>query len=301
MKYALLFAVLIGCSALFGQQIPDTTFHYTIFKPAFRSHHPVVFIDEAHGNFHTADNRFRPLGLLLESDGFIVKASTTPISSLQVLAGCDIFVISNPLHPDNTDWIAPIKSAFTDEEIAILNEWVNKGGRLLLIGDHMPFAGAISHLAASFGFEYLNGFEGITPGAWPPNKFQVKQIQSSDPTVYKTFLRVDSVATFTGSAIKLPDIATNLLAFNANDSIHFTDTAWVFPNPHRVQSLTGYSQGGILRYGKGKVAAFGEAAMFTAQLAGPSRYKVGFNADVAKGNCPFVLNLFYNLSPYLKD
>ncbi|MEZ4798202.1 MAG: hypothetical protein R2809_00195 [Flavobacteriales bacterium] len=112
---------------------------------------------------------------------------------------------------------------------------------------------------------------------------------------------MDSVATFTGSAIKLPETAISLLSFAESDSIHFTDTAWVFLPDHRVLSLKGYSQGGIMRYGKGKVAAFGEAAMFTAQLAGPSRFKVGFNADVANQNCPFVLNLFYNLSPFLKE
>ena len=57
----------------------------------------------------------------------------------------------------DANWDAPPESAFTDEEIASLREWVKKGGALFLIVDHLPLPGAIDTLAASFGVKWSNG------------------------------------------------------------------------------------------------------------------------------------------------
>lgn len=57
--------------------------------------------------------------------------------------------------------------------------------------------------------------------------------------------------------------------------------------------LAGLSQGAILELGQGRVALFGEAAMFTAQLAGPKNEPMGMNAPGAKQNYQFVLNLMH--------
>lgn len=43
--------------------------------------------------------------------------------------------------------------------------------------------------------------------------------------------------------------------------------------------------------GRGRVALFGEAAMFTAQRAGPERAPVGMNAPAAAQNAQLALNL----------
>jgi hypothetical protein len=43
--------------------------------------------------------------------------------------------------------------------------------------------------------------------------------------------------------------------------------------------------------GRGRVAVFGEAAMFTAQLAGPERTPVGMNDPAAARNAQLLLNL----------
>lgn len=60
-------------------------------------------------------------------------------------------------------------------------------------------------------------------------------------------------------------------------------------------------QGAVLRFGRGRVALFGEAAMFTAQLAGPTRKPVGMNAPEAGQNAQFVLNLLHWLSGLLNE
>lgn len=36
--------------------------------------------------------------------------------------------------------------------------WVESGGRLLLIADHMPLAGSAAKLAAAFGASFTDGF-----------------------------------------------------------------------------------------------------------------------------------------------
>ena len=50
----------------------------------------------------------------------------------------------------------------------------------------------------------------------------------------------------------------------------------------------------------GGVAVFGEAAIFTAQVAGPQKTKIGFNAPDAPKNKAFVLNVVRWLSGVLE-
>lgn len=51
--------------------------------------------------------------------------------------------------------------------------------------------------------------------------------------------------------------------------------------------------GAYKKYGKGKVVVFGEAAMFTAQLAGPNKNKTGMNNLVAPENYQLLLNIIH--------
>lgn len=51
-----------------------------------------------------------------------------------------------------------------------------------------------------------------------------------------------------------------------------------------------------MKLGKGKIAFFGEAAMFTAQLAGRNQFKVGMNAKGAEENYKLLLNIMTWLS-----
>ena len=49
-------------SSLAGQQISDPNFNASVENPAYTREGPIVAIDEAHGNFHTADGRYKPAG-----------------------------------------------------------------------------------------------------------------------------------------------------------------------------------------------------------------------------------------------
>ena len=129
---------------------------------------PLVAVDEAHFNFHTIEGRYRGFAQALESDGYVVHPGKTPFTPA-ALRRIRILVIANALSERNRDpanWSPPISSAFTAGEIQAVREWVHNGGSLLLIVDHLPFAGASKQLAAAFGFELIDGY------AVPPRRPQ---------------------------------------------------------------------------------------------------------------------------------
>jgi len=59
---------------------------------------------------------------------------------------------------------------------------------------------------------------------------------------------------------------------------------WVFEEDTPRIDVSGWSQGGILQHGAGRLAVFGEAAMFTAQVFDQGRVLAGMNAPEAEGN-----------------
>ena len=196
----------------------------------------------------------------------------------------------------NGNWILPNPSAFSEAEIAIVMEWVREGGRLLLVADHMPFPGAVSNLATALGFTFRNGFAMPFERNFPTTTFTVDAGTLHENELTKGSEkeeRVSSVATFTGSAFKIPDTATPILSFQDDHRSLEPDTAWRF-NPTTPEiPLEGWYQGAYLRYGQGKVVVYGEAAMLTAQVAGEQKRKVGFNHPAANQNAQFVLNTIH--------
>ena len=60
--------------------------------------------------------------------------------------------------------------------------------------------------------------------------------------------------------------------------------------------IGGWSQGALLNVGKGRVAVFGEAGMFTAQLHGANGKRFGMNSPLAPQNFQFLLNVLHWLS-----
>jgi hypothetical protein len=278
-----------------AQQAPDTAFRYNNPHPFYPAGSgPLVLIDQAHHNFHTKDGGFFAFARLLEQDGYRVQSLSTAVTGPDALENCRILVIANALDASNAQqWVLPTPSAFTAGEIKLIRQWVEAGGRLLLIADHMPFAGAATDLAKAFGFEYLNGFAFTGERSWPPSRFVRTDgtlAESPVTTGQNPSDRIDQVATFTGSAFKAPPGAIPVLKFLPEHWSLQPDTAWQFSDRTPKQPLGGYCQGALLEYGKGKVAVFGEAAMFTAQIVN-GQMPVGFNSPDAPQNARFILNL----------
>jgi hypothetical protein len=115
------------------------------------------------------------------------------------------------------------------------------------------------------------------------------------PPVHGAVERIDSVVTFTGSALRLAPGARvgidawPLFTFRSPTRVWMPRVAWVFGDSVASVSGDGLLQGALLSLGHGRVAAFGEAAMFSAQRKGPSRTPMGMNAPEAAQNAQFTV------------
>ena len=289
-----------------AQQVADTSYNPPIHAPSFEpAQGPRVAIDAAHLNFHTADGRYSAFASLLRRDGYEV-VSNTEVFTAVALADIDILVIANPLHEQSKfGWAAlPNLSAFTEAEIEALEQWVREGGALMLIADHMPIAGHAEALAAAFGVRFQNGFayeaggSGTTTfrrsdGTLPPNSISNGRHAEA---------RIDSVTTFTGQAFRVdPDVvAQPLLVFPEGSVLFLPEKAWEFSESTPRIPAAYLLQGATLAHGQGRVAVFGEAAMFSAQLAGPEKRRMGMNNEAAGQNYRFALNVLQWLSDPLR-
>jgi hypothetical protein len=288
---------------LFSQQIADTTFNPVIPRPEYaRGIGPIVAIDEGHYNFHTAGGRYLPFARLLRADGYVIKEYPGEFKKTE-LKDVRILVIANALNKINTEnWFLPTPSAFSLKEITTVQKWVNAGGSLFLIADHMPMGGAATDLAAAFGFGFTNGFAADTtvPG---PAFFSRKDntlLSCSITNGRNDIETVNKVVTFTGQAFKIPAEAASVICFDERYLLLETDTAWVFNSNTKYTPIKDWSQGAYMKYGKGRVVMFGEAAMFTAQLAGPQAIRVGMNSDYAEENYKLLLNIIHWLDGKLE-
>jgi hypothetical protein len=280
-----------------AQQVPDRGYRPDIPRAQYaEGQGPVVCVDEAHFNFHTLGGRFFAFGDLLRRDGFQVRASTAKFDAAS-LAECRVLVISNAQPGDAgwDDYPYPTPSAFTPAEIAAVRDWVQGGGALLLIADHMPLAGAAARLAAAFEVEFSDGFAQRDPESELPDLFTRDQGSLRDHAITRADGGVSSIRTFTGQAFRAPK-AEPLLVFPEGYVQLLPVKAWQFPPDTKRVPATGWLQGAVQEAGKGRAAFFGEAAMFSAQLAGPQKEPVGMNSPGAGQNHRLVLNLLHWLA-----
>jgi hypothetical protein len=284
---------LISFSAAFAQQVPD----YSYVPPAFSPRYPdgsgsIVVMDEAHNNMHTADGHYAPFAKVLSADGYKIKKGKKHFSE-KSLKDVKILVIANAINAANlSHWALPTPSAFGQNEIDIVQDWVKNGGSLFLIADHMPFPGAGADLAKAFGFTFYNGFA-INPATYKlglpdifsrkEGTFQSKGLSGLD--------NVDSIATFMGQGFTIPPEATSILNLDEHFIILLPSVAWKFDKTTDRVSGQGKSQLACLKYGKGRVLMSGEAGMFTAQKIG--EHKFGMNVIEGAQNYLLLLSLIH--------
>lgn len=104
---------------------------------------------------------------------------------------------------------------------------------------------------------------------------------------------IESVTSFTGSAFTYPENEDVIMKFNKGDLSLEPEIAWQFSDSTKTVPLDNYAQGALMNYGKGKIAVFGEAAMFTARDVTNENgtFKVGFNSPLAPNNQQFAVIL----------
>lgn len=288
-----------------AQQVADSAFAPAIARPAFaEGAGPLVLVDEAHTNFHTTDGRYYAFAQLLRRDGYVVRGLREPFTR-QSLQGARVLVIANALHPSNIqNWALPTPSAFTPAEIAAVEAWVRDGGSLLLIADHMPMPGAAADLGAAFGVAMGNGFAYDSTEQVSTMRFARGDGSLADHPVTRgrgADERVDSVFAFTGQAFRVTAPgAEPLMTLGRGTVLLLPEVAWQFSAQTRRENVAGQLQGAVLRHGRGRVAVFGEAAMFSAQRAGPQRQPMGMNNPGAPQNAQFLLNVMHWLTGVLE-
>lgn len=319
--------MLLGTLLAVGQQIADPNFSTKVATPAYTTKHPLLVIDEAHRNFHTADGRYKPLAELLRSDGYRVEAGKTDFTKG---IHADVLVISNA-----TGAPAESDAAFTDAECAAVYDWVRKGGALLLIADHAPFGAAAAKLAEKFGVGMGKGFamdtdEGHTEGGPSMLMYSRQNGLLGDHAITRGRSEkehIGKVIAFTGQSLRPPAGATVLMqlgpdVFEPRDRKDTQEAAAALgyvgferknePDKARIEELkkrfpaAGTAQGFAMNVGKGRVAFLGEAAMFSAQVlrfkddtGKEQEFRMGMNV-AGNDDRQFALNVMHWLSGLLK-
>ena len=293
------FLLLVSATGVLGQQIADPEFNVSVDNPAYSRNGPRVMFDEAHHNFHTFDGRYKPFADLLTNDGYQVIRNRKSFTK-QSLDSFKVLVIANALGAEEMDDEGSDQSAFTEAEIQAVYDWVKGGGALLLIADHKPFGGAAAALGTKLGvdmskgytFDAANSFQGAA-------SFLIFSRENKLLGQHPIFEgrnekeRVNKVLSFTGQSLKGPEESAGLLKLS--------DTAQDSPNHEQKEmvSAAGRAQALAFKIGKGRVVVHGEAAMLSAQIAGPEKFKMGMNVE-GFDNKQYALNLMHWLSGALK-
>ena len=114
--------------------------------------------------------------------------------------------------------------------------------------------------------------------------------------------QVEAVVSFTGQAFRtLGDVIPLLLVPGETDS-SCPSRPGSSPTRPRGCRPRGCLQGAVLEHGQGRVAVFGEAAMFTAQVTmrgDETLRRMGMNSEGAEQNAQFALNVMHWLSGLL--
>jgi len=274
-------------------QMSDPDFRPAITRPAFASNGPVVALDEAHANFHTASGRYKPFVDLVRADGFTVRESKAKFDATN-LRDVKILVIANATAQDG--------AAFTDAEADAVRDWVRAGGALLLVADHAPFGAAAESLAARFGvgmgkgwvFQRADNAAGMTT--------QIDYARASGALADHPITRgrsadeiVSLIRAFTGQSLKAPADAVVLMrlgdsAREAPDNTSLNVAARAIADKDELAlsqfpSVAGRAQGLAMRFGRGRVVVLGEAGMLSAQVvrfpAGDARPDIRMGMNVA--------------------
>jgi hypothetical protein len=297
--HRLVLIICVICVPALAQQRPDPEFNTLVENPAYKREGPRVMFDEAHHNFHTTEGRYKPFVDLTMNDGYRVIRNRLPFTQAS-LSSYKILVIANALGAEEDDDDGADKSAFTEEEIVAVHDWVKSGGSLLLIADHAPFGGAAAALASRFGVDSSKGYTFDKENSVAGSPTQLIFSRENKLLGQHSILegrgeneRINLLRSFTGQSFTGPKDSVAILKLS--------DAATDLPNPQSLTSVSaaGRAQALALKFGKGRVVVQGEAAMLSAQLSGPDNRRMGMNVP-GNDNRQYALNLMHWLSGLLK-
>jgi len=303
MKKLVSICCVIVAAAAFtsAQQVADPNFDTKVAQPAYKKNGPKILFDEAHNNFHTASGRYKAFADLVTNDGYLVTPNKEKLSAA-TLKGFDLLVISNAMGAPQMNTPEASNPAFTAAESEAVRDWVKAGGALLLIADHAPVGSATQILAEPFGINMSKQFtvdeqnyekDTDNPGFIVYTRESGRLAEHPITNGRNATERVNKIIAFTGQSLKGPadSFAFMKLADTAQDRMPGPDSKPV--------SAAGRAQGIAMKFGKGRAVFLGEAAMLSAQLAGPNQMKFGMNRP-GIDNRQLALNIVHWLSGVLK-
>jgi hypothetical protein len=290
-------SLLVVTGALAQQPAPPSASQDPAAPTYESSNGPVVAFDEAHKNTHTYGSRnFRGFVELLRNDGYRPRPLTDPIGG-DSLKGIDVLVLSGP-----GGWESP-DASLGDGEIAALMHWVQRGGSLLLILDHMPAPANGARVAAALdvtswhnGYAMVDVDGGLPVGniifwrkAFFPEGAAIAATGPAGDTGYQGVdavltdhpitegrnprERVRRVATFVGSAFRPPPGSEAVLRLprRAVSLVPKDPSAADVRIDARRTPVGEWLQGAVMIRGRGRVAVFGETGLFSGGPAADNR------------------------------
>lgn len=295
--------VVVVAMTVFSQHLSDPEFKAEVERPAYLKNGPRLMFDEAHNNFHTSTARYKPFAELMMNDGYRVVINRKPFTR-KTLDTFKILVVANALG-DDIDEVDAEKSAFSDEEIGIVGDWVRSGGALLLIAGPGVFAKSAASLAKQFGVEMdpniiedpQNPAEELRSTMVLYSRENHQLIEHPITTGRDNQEKVNRVVVFTGQSLKGPpeSVAFLKLSESARNVIPTAAEETVAP-----ASARGVAQGLAFKAGNGRVVVLGEANMVSAMIGDPPENEpIGMNYP-GIDNKELTLNILHWLSGLLK-
>jgi len=255
-------------------QRPDMQTDMSVNFPKFDpSASPIVLFDAGHGNFHDIHTTYKPFATLLKNDGILLRTHEGLFTE-KALQNIDLLIIANATAAEQKE--DDMKSAFSESEIHVLTEWIQKGGSLLFIADHDPFGSAASDLAKALSVgmdnvwtvDTLRVNKEIGRKTWLEYSWENGGL-GQHPIIQADYPEstIKGVITFTGQSLSYDSTWTSILQLSKSAQNYYkrsdasdasVDTSTYFPVPGQSQLIA-------RKYGDGRIVIVGEAAMFTAQ------------------------------------
>jgi hypothetical protein len=261
-----------------GSMANDSGYKPLLKKPAFARNGPVMLLDEGHQNLVFNEGFAR----LAAADGYKVRRSQSKFTA-DLLQKANILVILEPGIRGAVESPMSPPPAFTDEEAAVVHDWIADGGALLFVvngfaaGPHSVLTklgvefnlgivtdsqlrkapdtpGSIEHVFS--GEQFLSSSHKIILGRWPTE--QVKSVVIAGMNGIKTkpegaasLLQCSEDAQFNPDPRQMRAVAK---------SEAVSSKAWApVPAPHAPIAIA-------YTVGKGRVVVLGDARMVSATI-----------------------------------
>jgi hypothetical protein len=234
----------------------DINVNLEIENPSYEVNEgPLIMFDSTHKNFFIQSHLIKPLVDVLLNDGYRVSFLDKEFSKSS-LSQAKVLVVITALPFDfATESSASDKNTFSENELNELQNWVEKGGSLLVFSEHAPFDQAINPLLRKFDIESSVGTTIDTVNydskfGQGMIKFEKNNLNKNHPIVNGKY-KVEKLVSFGGSALLGPKYE-NILKLGQN-SLNIKHSTGVGPEGK------GNSQGLAGMYGSGKVVALGDS------------------------------------------